>query len=357
MEQEKDKKDTYKILIIDDVENNRFVLRDIIQEMGYMPILAANGVQALKVLERIRPQLILLDVAMPEMDGYEFCQIIKKDPEKREIPVIFISAFDDPADIVKGFTMGSEDYITKPFIPEVVKARVGLHLKLYEANREWQEANRLLQTSVSEQLKQIETEKKNVLRALGRIARESVSYDEDLMQRICYNCRILAEAMQLSVEYGHLISDMYTNTIALAVPLCNLGHLALPTELLQKGESLLPAEQELLQSHTTIGAGILKDIQEIGDYNDFCQMAAEIAENHHENWDGTGYPAGKQGEEIPLSAQIVSIVCAYCAETEHINTQDYKECEKAMHAMEVDAGRKYNPTIFKILQKVYRQFH
>ena len=102
-----------------------------------MPILAANGVQALKVLERIRPQLILLDVAMPEMDGYEFCQIIKKDPEKREIPVIFISAFDDPADIVKGFTMGSEDYITKPFIPEVVKARVGLHLKLYEANQEW----------------------------------------------------------------------------------------------------------------------------------------------------------------------------------------------------------------------------
>lgn len=324
MAQEKDK---YKVLIVDDVENNRFVLRDIVQEMGYMPILAANGVQALKVLERIRPQLILLDVAMPEMDGYEFCQIIKKDPEKRDIPVIFISAFDEPADIVKGFTMGSEDYITKPFIPEVVKARVGLHLKLYEANQEWQEANRLLQTSVSEQLKQIEAEKKNVLRALGRIARESDSYDEDLMQRICYNCRILAEAMQLSVEYGNLISDTYIDTIALAVSLCDME------------------------------VAILKDIQEIIDDNDFCKMAVEIAENHHENWDGTGDPAGKQGEEIPLSAQIVSIVRAYCAETKDIDNQDYEECEKAMHAMEADAGKKYNPAIFNILQKVYKQFH
>lgn len=353
MVQEKDK---FKILIVDDVENNRFVLRDIIQEMGYMPILAANGVQALKVLDRVKPQLILLDVAMPEMDGYEFCQIIKKDPEKREIPVIFISAFDDPADIVKGFAVGSADYIVKPFIPEVVKVRVGLHLKLYEANQEWQEANRLLQTSVSKQVKQIESEKKNVLHALARIARECVTYDEDLMQRMCYNGRILVEAMQLSVEYGHLVSDMYIDAIVLALPLCDLGEMALPTELLQKQE-LSSDERKLMQSHTGIGANILKDIQQIGDYNDFCQIAADMAENHHENWDGTGYPAGKQEEEIPLAAQIASIICAYCIATQHISNRDSQACEKAVDAMAEDAGKKYNPTIFKILQKVYRQFH
>lgn len=353
MAQEKDK---FKILIVDDVENNRFVLRDIIQEMGYMPILAANGVQALKVLDHIKPQLILLDVAMPEMDGYEFCQIIKKDPEKREIPVIFISAFDDPADIVKGFAMGSTDYIVKPFIPEVVKVRVGLHLKLYETNQEWQEANRLLQTSVSKQVKQIESEKKNMLHALARIARECITYDEDMMQRICYNGRVLAEAMQLSVEYGHLVSDMYIDALVLALPLCDLGQLALPTELLQKQE-LSPDENGRMQSHTVIGANILKDIQQIGDYNDFCQIAAEMAENHHENWDGTGYPAGKQGDEIPLSAQIAAIVCAYCAETNNMDSQDYQECGSIVNAMEAEAGKKYNPTIFKILQKVYRQFH
>ncbi len=348
--------DTYKILIVDDVENNRFILRDIIQEMGYMPILAANGIQALKVLEKISPHLILLDIAMPEMDGYEFCQIVKKDPEKREIPVIFISAFDDPADIVKGFTMGGEDYITKPFIPEVVKARVGLHLKIYETGREWQEANRLLQSSVNEQLKQIEAEKKNVLHALTRVAKECVAYDEERMQRICYNCRVLAEAMQLSVEYGSLISDMFIDTIGLSAPLCNLGNLALPTELLQKTGDLTSEEEELLQSHTKVGAEIIKDIQEVGDYNDFCQIAAEIAENHHENWDGTGYPAGKKGDEIPLSAQIVSAVCGFCAATEDC-MQDRAQYGEAIHTMERDAGKKYNPVIFEILQKVYRQFH
>ena len=147
-----------RILIVDDVETNRFVLRDIISDMGYQPVLTENGTQALKMIQHIRPQLIILDIAMPEMDGYEVCQQLKADPTTREIPIIFISAFDEPSDIVKGFSLGGEDYVTKPFIPEVVKARVGMHLKLYEANRNMMEMNRQLQVSISEQLKQMEME-------------------------------------------------------------------------------------------------------------------------------------------------------------------------------------------------------
>ena len=145
-----------RILIVDDVEANRFILRDVITDMGYQPVLTENGIQALKMVQHIKPQLIILDIAMPELDGYEVCQKMKENPDTREIPIIFISAFDDPADIVKGFSIGGEDYITKPFIPEVVKARVGMHLKLYEANRNMMEMNRQLQVSVSAQLKQIE---------------------------------------------------------------------------------------------------------------------------------------------------------------------------------------------------------
>ena len=116
--------DQKKILIVDDVEANRFVLRNIISDMGYLPVLAENGIQTLKIMEHIKPNLILLDVAMPQMDGFELCGILKNDPLTREIPVIFISAFDSPDDITKGFSVGGEDYITKPFDPDVLLAKV-----------------------------------------------------------------------------------------------------------------------------------------------------------------------------------------------------------------------------------------
>lgn len=357
MDQEKNARKIAKILVVDDVENNRFVLRDIIQEMGHQPILAENGVQALKIVERIRPQLIILDVAMPEMDGHTFCKIMKENAETRDIPIIFISAFDDPSDVVQGFNLGGADYITKPFIPEVVKARLKLHLKLRTTSNDLKEVNRLLQKSVNEQLYQLELEKKNVLYALIRVAQENACYDKDHMERICYNCRILAAAMQLSAEYGHIISDTYVDTIEIAAPLCDLGNMAIPTEILQKKESLDPEEIATIRKHTTIGAKILEDIRSLGDYNDFLQLSIDIAHYHHENWDGSGYPCGKKGEEIPLAAQIVSVVSSYCAMTENRVYRDPYHIEEALAMMEADSGTKFNPQILGILRKIYRQLH
>lgn len=357
MEQKNNVAEIAKILIVDDVEINRFVLRDIIQEMGHQPILAENGVQALKIVERIHPQLVISDVAMPQMDGYELCKKIKENTKTRDIPIIFISAFNDPSDVVQGFNLGGEDYITKPFISEVVKARLRLHLKLYDASNAMMEMNRLLKKSVSEQLHQLEMEKKNVLYALIRVARENACYDEDHMERICYNCRILTEAMQLSAEYGHLISDSFIDTIEMAAPICDLGNVAIPTDILQRREALTPKELEVIQTHTTIGAKILEDIKDIGDYNDFLQMSIDIAHYHHENWDGSGYPTGKRGDEIPLAAQIVSVVSAYCAITEKRIYRESYEIEKALEMMDAEAGKKYNPNIYQILRRVYRQMH
>ncbi len=350
-------KESAKILVVDDVDTNRFILRDIIKEMGHTPVLTENGIQALKIIERISPQLIILDVAMPEMDGHQFCRIMKENVATRDIPIIFISAFDDPSDVVEGFNLGGEDYITKPFIPEVVKARLQLHLKLYYSNKELTETNRLLQSSVTEQLRQLELEKKNVLYALIRVARENACYDEDHMERLCYNCRKLAEAMQLSPLYGHLISDSYVETIELAAPLCDLGNVAIPTDILQKKDSLLPEEVAVIQTHTTIGAKILQDIRNTGDYNDFLQMSIDIAHYHHENWDGSGYPCGKKGDDIPLAAQILSVVSAYCAITEARAYRSSYKIDEAFKIMEADSGKKFNPDIFQILRKIYRQLH
>ena len=309
MEKEQTSKAAPLILIVDDVEANRFILRDIITEMGYRPVLTENGLQALKFVERHKPQLIVLDVAMPEMDGYEFCQIMKQNANTRDIPIVFISAFDDPTDIVKGFNLGGEDYITKPFIPEVVKSRIGIHLKLSETSKNLADMNRKLQTSIGEQLRQMEIEKKNVLYALLRVAQEDANYDSRYMERLSYNSRILAEAMQLSPSYSDVISDKYIETLELAAPLCEFGNV-----------------------------GILEDVKKLVGDNDFLQLAINVAKTHHEKWD-----------EIPLSSQIIAVVSAYNKLTEEQNVED------AFAAMEQDAGEKYNPDVFAILKKIYRQ--
>lgn len=346
-----------KILIVDDVDTNRFVLRDIVAEMGHQPLLAENGLQALKIVERIKPQLIISDIAMPKMDGMELCTQLKGDPNTRDIPVIFISAYDNAADVVKGFNMGGEDYITKPFLPEIVKARVGLHLKLYETKRELSETNRLLQASVQEQLKQLEMEKKNVLYALTRVARENAAYDEKHMERLCYNCRVLAEALQLTPEYGTFISDDFLDTIELSAPLCDLGNLGIPRAVLQKDTPLSEEEIAVMRKHTEIGSQIIKDVQRVGEYNEFLQMSYEIAAYHHESFDGSGYPGGKKADEIPLPAQIVAVVSGFCALTEKRTYREAYSMEEAVKMLQEEAGTRYNAQMCKVLGMIVRQLH
>lgn len=357
MASESREKDMTRILIVDDLEVNRFTLRDIISDMGHLPVLAESGEQALKWMEHFPIQLIILDIAMPGMDGFEFCRKVKENPNTREIPVIFISAFDNPDDMVKGFALEGEDYITKPFIPEVVRARVRVHLKLSEAKSSLVETNRKLQVLVSEQVKQIEVEKRKVLYALLRVARESASYDENHMERLCYNSRILAEAMQLSSLYGSVISDSFVDTLELAAPLCDLGNVAVPSEILQKDSKLTGEEERVMRNHTTIGAKILRDIKQTGDYNDFMKMSIDIANFHHENWDGTGYPEGLKGDEIPLSAQIVALVGEYCALMEARTYREMYDKDSAFQIMQQEVGVKFNPDIFHILKKIYKQLH
>ena len=281
-----------KILIVDDVEMNRLVLEEIIANLGAEPVLAESGEQALELIGKYHPQLVLTDISMPGMDGYELCRILKKDERTRNIPIIFISAYDDPHDIIEGFKLGGEDYITKPFMAEVVKARVGVRLRLHEANRELMEMNRRLQISVNEQLRQMELEKKNILYAMANISAQNADYEKKYVDRLGRNCRLLAQGMQLSPAFEGQVSDSFIDTIELAAPLCDIGNIGIPKELLRKKEALTKEEAAIVQNHTNIGAKLLRDIHVNSDYNDFIRISMEIAQHHHENWDGSGYPAG-----------------------------------------------------------------
>lgn len=339
------------VLIVDDLEVNRAVLEEIIRDMGCDPVSAESGEAALRALEECRPELILTDISMPGMDGYELCRILKADPRTKNMPVIFISAFDDPKDIVQGLTLGGEDYITKPFVPEIVQARLRIHLRLHEASRELQEMNKRLQASVREQLKQIEQEKKDVLYALAAVAAQNSCYKKEHIERLSRNCGILAQGMQLSPLFEDQISDAYIDTIELAAPLCDIGNIGIPRELLNRQAALSQEEMDTVRQHTVIGAKLLEELHVGRDYNDFVCMAADVARFHHENWDGSGYPQGLKGTEIPLAAQIVSVVEVYCALTEKKN---YSK-EEAFEIMRGEADVKFNPDIFRICRKISRQ--
>ncbi len=348
-----DEKDTKgaKILIVDDVELNRMVLEEIVSSMGCDPVLAESGEQALQLAESCVPQLILSDISMPGMDGYELCKILKANKKTMDIPIIFISAFDDPGDIVDGLKLGGEDYITKPFIMEVVQARVAVHLHLNAAKRELIEMNRKLQISVSEQLKQMEEEKKNILYALANIAAQNSGCEPGYTQRLRSNCRILAQGMQLSPQFEDQISDSYIDTIELAAALCDIGNIGISKELLQKESGLTEEETDILHNHTDIGAKLLSDLYVNSDYNDFLGISIDISHYHHENWDGSGYPDGLKGEQIPVSAQIVSIMEAYCTLT---GRKMYSR-QEALEVMGKESGVRFNPEIYNICCKISRQ--
>lgn len=343
------------ILVVDDVEMNREILGEIIKAMGHQAVLAEGGMQALELIGRQRPDLVLSDISMPDMDGFELCRILKENAETRKIPVIFISAFDETENIVKGFDLGGADYITKPFIPEVVQARVGVHLRLSEASRTIMDTNRKLQISVQEQLRQLEQERKNVLYALVNVAAENSYHEKGYIDRMKYNCRILVQSMQFSPIFAGQVSDSFIDAIEFAAPLCDIGNVGIPKEILQKRAKLEPEEIAIMQGHTEIGAKLLQDIQVNNDYNDFARISVEIARSHHENWDGSGYPQGLAGEEIPLSAQIVAIGGAFCALTESRSYRKGYEKKEALEIMNQDAGQKFHPEIFRVFCKIAQQ--
>ena len=345
--------DVSTVLVVDDVESNRIILGEIIKNMGCVPVLADSGETAATMLEQCNPQLILTDISMPGMDGYELCRIVKSSEETKDIPVVFISAFDDPKDIVEGFSIGGGDYITKPFIPEVVQSRVGVHLHLYEANRKLTEMNRRLQISVREQLKQMEKEKKDILYAMANIAARNANYDEKHMKRLKRNCRILAQGMQFSPLFEDKLSDTFIDTIEMASTLCDIGYIGIPVEIVKKDRDGMLSDEDLdkMHEHTEIGAKLLEDLYVGSDYNDFITTTIDIIKYHHERWDGTGYPNKLSGDSIPLSAQIVSIMERYTVLTEKAGC----DREAALRIMEEQSGAEFNPEIFEICKKISRQ--
>jgi putative two-component system response regulator len=303
-----------KILIIDDSPEAIDVLNNALPK-NYQRQFALSGAAAIELLNRSEelPDLILLDVMMPEMDGYEVCKLLKKDERMQEIPVIFLSALTDTRDKVKAFEQGGVDYIEKPFQIEEVRARVDTHLKLRFFQKEIENINSNLTQMVEEKVKEISESQTATIFALAKLAESRDEGTGDHLKRIQIFCRLIAEKLRIHSKYKGRINADYVDILQKASPLHDIGKVGIKDAILLKPGKLTPEEFEEMKRHTTIGANTLADVYKEYPENLFIKIGIEIAQSHHEKWDGSGYPQGLSGDEIPLSARIIALADVYDA--------------------------------------------
>jgi putative two-component system response regulator len=300
------------ILAVDDESTNLQLLRQILQE-NYSLLFAKDGPRALELAAKEQPDLILLDVMMPDMTGYEVCRRLKADPHTAAIPVIFVTALTDSTDEVDGFEAGAVDFISKPITPAVVKARLRLHLSLVR-------------------LDELKASRLQIVQRLGLAAEYKDNETGLHVIRMSHYTRLLGIACGLDDDE---VDDLFN-----AAPMHDIGKIGIPDRILQKPAKLDPDEWSIMQSHPTIGADIIGR-----DATGMLAVARDVALTHHEKWDGSGYPNGLRGDAIPLAGRIVAVADVFDALT---SVRPYKKAwsvEQACGYLREQRGVHFDPQL------------
>ncbi len=301
------------ILIVDDTPANLTLLSKMLGDRGYRVRPVPSGTLALRAASSDPPDIILLDISMPDMDGFEVCRLMKEDARLRDIPVIFISALTETEGKVKAFKRGGVDYITKPFQIEEVEARVETHIKLRSAQAELARYNRYLEQLVEEKVKEISESQLSTIFAMVKLAESRDDETGTHIWRVREYCLTLANAMRSDPRYSPLLTDHFIRDLYNAAPLHDIGKVGISDTILLKPERHTPEEFEIMKTHAEIGARTLRGVGEKYPKNCFLAMGEEIAHAHHERWDGSGYPRKLSEAAIPLSAHIMAVADVYDA--------------------------------------------
>ncbi len=301
------------ILIVDDTPANLHVLFDMLKQRGFAPRPVPGGRLALQAMKIEPPDLVLLDITMPDMDGYEVCRSIKTNEKLKEIPVIFISALAETFDKVKAFSVGGVDYITKPFQVEEVYARIETQLEMRRLQMELKKNIQTLEERVQAQVKEISASQMATIFALAKLAESRDDETGKHLERVRTYCRRLAEHLSQNPAYSNAISSTMIDNIYKASPLHDIGKVAIPDHILLKPGKLNVDEFEVMKLHTLFGAHTLEAVTRQYPQNQMILIGIKIARSHHEWWDGSGYPDGLTGEAIPLSARIMALADVYDA--------------------------------------------
>lgn len=334
------------ILIVDDTPDNIALMSGLLKD-SFRVKAATNGPKAIAIAQtEPRPELILLDIMMPVMDGYEVCRRLKSDPATSDIPIIFLTAKSTPEDEQMGFSLGATDYITKPISPAIVLARIKTQLALKSAADFLRDQNVFLQKEVERRTQETKAIQDVTILVMASLAETRDIETGNHIRRTQGYMRALARELQNHPRFRSFLTDSNIEMLYKSAPLHDIGKVGIPDKILLKPGKLTPDEFEIMKTHTTLGRDAIEHAEEtLGANVDFLRIAKEIALSHHEKWDGSGYPQGLSGEAIPISARLMALADVYDA---LINRRVYKEPMPHSEAMRIIAagrGSHFDPDI------------
>jgi len=343
------------IFLVDDDATNLIVGKNVLSKT-YNVVTINSGPVLFKFLEQAKPDLILLDITMPEMSGYEVMAKLKADPRLAEIPVIFLTALDSEDMEFKGLSLGARDFVTKPFLPPLLLKRIELHLLVESQRQELINYSQNLEEMVSEKIKTVVELKNVVLKTMA----ELVEYRDEItgghVDRTQRYVKVMIDAMRARGVYLDEVESWDEALVLQSSQLHDVGKISIKDSILFKPGKLSPNEFEEIKGHTTFGEKVISNL--IGGTTDsgFLEYARIFAISHHEKWDGQGYPHGLSGTDIPLLGRMMAIADVYDA---LVTDRPYKKAfthEEAVQIITDDSGSHFDPVLVEVFVEVNEKF-
>lgn len=345
------------ILVVDDTPANLELMNELLTD-SYQLKIANSGPRALTLASSgVVPDLILLDIMMPEMDGYEVCRQLKSNPATRDIPVVFLTAKIGVEDEEKGLTIGAVDYLSKPISPPILLARIKIHLALKQQADFLRDKAAFLSQKVDERTQEVVAIQDVTIMAMASLAETRDSDTGNHILRTQHYVKALAEHLRTKPKYAGQVSDEWVHLVFKSAPLHDIGKVGIPDRILLKPGKLTDDEFEIMKTHTSLGRDAIEHAEkQLGKKVDFLSMAKEIALSHQEKWDGSGYPDGLKGEAIPLSARLMAMADVFDA---LISRRVYKEPMPSQDAFELmikGKGKHFDPELVDAFLEIKDQF-
>ena len=332
------------ILVVDDTPDNLTLVSNLLKK-DYRVRVAISGEKALKIaLSEVPPDLILLDVMMPVMDGYEVCQQLRSNTLTAHIPIIFLTAKSEVEDERKGLSLGASDYITKPISPPILEARVKTHLAAKAYSDFLTDKTTYLESEVARRTREISAIQDVTIQAMASLAETRDSDTGNHIRRTQGYVKALGSKLKTHPRFSAFLTDAMIEMIFKSAPLHNIGKVGIPDRILLKPGRFEPEEFEIMKTHTTLGRDAIQTAEDsLGLKVEFLSVAKEIAYGHQEKWDGSGYPENVRGDDIPVSARIMAVADVYDA---LISRRVYKNSmshEKAITIIAEGRGSHFDP--------------
>ncbi|MDO9023615.1 two-component system response regulator [Zwartia sp.] len=345
------------MLVVDDTPDNLTLMHDLLRDT-YRVKVANNGEKALVIANSVTPpDLILLDIMMPGIDGYEVCRRLQADPLTREIPVIFLTAKSEIEDEQTGLELGAVDYITKPISPPIVMARVKTQLTLKSARDFLKDKNTYLEDQVVRRTEEVVAIQNVTIMVMASLAETRDTDTGNHILRTQNYVKSLAQHLKSHPRFADYLTDSNINMLFKSAPLHDIGKVGIPDHILQKPGPLTAEEFEIMKTHTILGFDAITHAeQSLGIDVEFLTTAKEIARSHQEKWDGSGYPDGLAGDLIPISARLMALADVYDA---LISRRVYKEPmphEKAILIIQEGRGKHFDPDVVDAFVEINEDF-